>query len=439
MFQRRQSRLVNVIMRMYFILFGICHICLYFVEVIPDLYKLSAVAVVLRHGERTPLYKFLNYTLPENTSCNFSHFIRNQSSELDHSIRTGGIDALKLLTNLKWQNAYPNSRDCSSGQLTSQGFLQTIRLGTHFRNVYLNGRDFSQSVFNASPQISVRTTGYTRTVQSAFGFVLGLLQNRDLEKVKFLFNEDIYMCSHSTLKFLCNCPAIGRLSRTVEQEHSHISAVIHAQERQIKAKLAAVFNVTLGRIPWIGAMLEIFMLHVCLGLNPPCRTSASDKNDCVSWSLMNKMWEFSDKYAEQNLNSSAEERLSLLTSYPLLHDIVQSFFNVTNYSTQKNSTRFFVFSGHDKTLVAIMKALGIYAGHWPPFASQVTFELYSHRNKQFYIRILYNGDDLTRRARFCSKSGNSSRGFCPFENFVYFILYEVNMQFKAKDYSEMCN
>lgn len=394
--------------------------------------------MVLRHGERTPLYKFLNHTLPERTSCNFSDFIRSQSSELDPFIGTDGFDDGKLRTKLKWPDAYPNSRNCSSGQLTSQGFLQMIRLGMHFRNVYLNGRDFSQSVFNASPQVSVRVTGYARTVQSAFGFVFGLLQDREFEKAKFLFNEDIYMCSHSAMKFLCNCPAVGRISRAVEQERSHVSAVVRAQERQIKAELAAIFDVSTGRIPWIGALLEIFMSHVCLGLDPPCRTNSSDESDCVSWSLMNKMWEFSEKYGEQNSNSSAEERLSLLTSYPLLHDIVQSFLNVTNYSTQKNSTRFFVFSGHDKTLVAIMKALGIHSGRWPPFASQVTFELYGHRNKQFYIRVLYNGDDLTKRVRFCSKLTNSSHSFCPFENFVYFVLYEVYMQFEAKDYSEMC-
>ena len=55
------------------------------------------------------------------------------------------------------------------------------------------------------------------------------------------------------------------------------------------------------------------------------------------------------------------------------------------------SQRFYLYSCHDSSLVALLAALDIYDKQWPPFGADMRFEIYEDSNKKEYIKVSYCG------------------------------------------------
>ena len=61
-----------------------------------------------------------------------------------------------------------------------------------------------------------------------------------------------------------------------------------------------------------------------------------------------------------------------------------------------SSTKFVLRLAHDTTLAPVLGALGYPHVGWPPFASRIVFELwYHHPSDQSFVRVLYQGKDIT--------------------------------------------
>uniref|UniRef100_A0A2C9KSZ8 Uncharacterized protein n=1 Tax=Biomphalaria glabrata TaxID=6526 RepID=A0A2C9KSZ8_BIOGL len=85
------------------------------------------------------------------------------------------------------------------------------------------------------------------------------------------------------------------------------------------------------------------------------------------------------------------ERLTVtrLSAGPLLTEMVNS---AEQFISGKSQYKMCLYSSHDSTLIALLEALGIWDGNWPPFASDVRLELHKELDRdQFYVRILYQG------------------------------------------------
>lgn len=101
-----------------------------------------------------------------------------------------------------------------------------------------------------------------------------------------------------------------------------------------------------------------------------------------------------------------------------------------------------IFSGHDTVIAPVLAALGVYHGslcRWPSYAAHVVFELWQPKhgqevvkgrgeqqqrvsgdggatrtasenaadnNSKYYLRVLYNGVDITQRVPTCSAERN---------------------------------
>lgn len=63
--------------------------------------------------------------------------------------------------------------------------------------------------------------------------------------------------------------------------------------------------------------------------------------------------------------------------------------------------KLFLYSAHDTTLMPCLMALGIFDMRWPPYAADLTLELYQHRhtNKAF-VKVSYNGQVRRRLGSF---------------------------------------
>lgn len=94
----------------------------------------------------------------------------------------------------------------------------------------------------------------------------------------------------------------------------------------------------------------------------------------------------------------------------------------------KKSRKIRIYSGHDTTIIPLLNVLQIYnqvASNsdttWPPFASNVIFELYRDViTQQRYVRVVYNWEvvSLPRQSRHHGYDDNSMMSLSDFTNLV---------------------
>ena len=70
-----------------------------------------------------------------------------------------------------------------------------------------------------------------------------------------------------------------------------------------------------------------------------------------------------------------------------------------------------IFGCHDTTLMPVMAAYDVYAEAWVPYASHITFEVYSASSgNEFYVRMLFNENVLPL-------TGSDSNGLLSWSDF----------------------
>lgn len=141
----------------------------------PADYQLLSVQVMIRHGDRYPLYSIprtkkpsIDCTLSPNREP--SHPLL--SSFISHMTKDGQMDNWDAsLTSLP---RLPNHKACEMGELTQTGVVQHLRNGQVLRGAYLRGPPLLPASLSSS-QVLLETTGKSRTLQSGLALVYGLL------------------------------------------------------------------------------------------------------------------------------------------------------------------------------------------------------------------------------------------------------------------------
>jgi len=52
-----------------------------------------------------------------------------------------------------------------------------------------------------------------------------------------------------------------------------------------------------------------------------------------------------------------------------------------------------LYSVHDTTMAPLLLVLGLFDNKWPEFAADLAFELYRDKNHDYYVRVLYKGEE----------------------------------------------
>ncbi|KAI9550335.1 putative acid phosphatase-like protein 2 [Daphnia sinensis] len=156
-------------------------------------YDLLGVIIIFRHGDRGPLT-----TVNEKKKINCSSYITKSYKKLEKIVRTYRSETLaaKLL---------PRSDFCIPGVLSKQGASQLIELGNGFKELYAKHCNFSDS--NIIKHLSANTTSYSRTIQSAYSFLFGLVGSKFLN-VNLQKSGDVTFCSK-----YCQCEAANRFEK----------------------------------------------------------------------------------------------------------------------------------------------------------------------------------------------------------------------------------
>lgn len=194
-------------------------------------------------------------------------------------------------------------------------------------------------------------------------------------------------------------------------------------------------------------------------------TPESSEDFCIQKEHVMSLFAYLEWSYKQEVRNLHNRRRALLLAYGLVHNVVQNMIRMIS----ENRPKYVLYSGHDKTLQALILALGL-TGHQHynvQYASRMIFEVYRRRDlrdefkftkrraiaQDFYFRVVYNGEDVTNKLSFCRSRRNvvmkvvdqvddlkiHNTYLCPIESIVRFIHDDYFTSFNVTNYKDACS
>ncbi|XP_073433292.1 lysophosphatidic acid phosphatase type 6 isoform X2 [Dendrobates tinctorius] len=371
----------------------------------PD-YELKLVQVVFRHGARTPLKQIPHdeqvewsptlLETPDHTQFNY------RVTDLMGGPRPPSPFEERFRSHTLKGGTFP-------GQLTTIGMQQMFSLGARIRKDYVEERGFLSPVFKAS-EVYVRSTNIVRNLESARCLLAGLFQQRQEGPVTIVTSdagsEILYPNYHGCtgLKQLTS----GRFSVALSLPGMKDDLERLQQDLHIDSTKKVDFFLLLDNL--LAEQAHGFPFSV--QYESHLRQLERRAIDVLSYVM----------------GSSNREAVRLSVG-PFLYALQNNMLETTRRSADSPPTRkLFLYSTHDVTLIPLLVAFGIFDQKWPPYAADITLELYQHQpSKEWFTRLRYNGKEQV-------VSGCSS-GLCPLDQFLD-ALAEFTLS--PEDYKRLC-
>ena len=172
-------------------------------------------------------------------------------------------------------------------------------------------------------------------------------------------------------------------------------------------------------------------------ISATCVAESANATNKIPWSLVGQIWQYLDNNGKKLIQNFANTKKMRLTAYPLIVEIADSI----NRGSQSgnDSIRLHIYSGQEAVITSLAVALGFHNGRTPPFASRIVLEVMKNMNdKTRYMRVLYNGRDVTSRLRFCTSVDKAHNGLCEASKFLSFAFETNLMDYSARTYQEAC-
>ncbi|KAI6228239.1 hypothetical protein M3Y95_00601700 [Aphelenchoides besseyi] len=373
-------------------------------------FKLRGVVIAFRHGERSPVIdvnsKFIPDCIPykETDRRSFDTYIKLLKSKDFRSF----LKVDSAYPSFKW---HPHPYRCEIGQMTAEGALQLIKLGTHLHERYKAVDLFKDS---NEANILFSSSYFQRTFQSAIAFSSAFFYiNKDLPSVFLRRSNNTYFCLDEN----CKCPKYDETRRTAEMERA---------EEFWNRSPRTLFN----RLQVLGSMVGLnFVEHplqfqdvmlgryICRRNTLPCNSVGEcfTVNDFLETS--DETWEIARRMFEKT--SPITRSLYVIESWTMLRNLQLAIQKARSKAQGPKIIR--VYSGHDITLEPLMHTLGIAHRIPPHYSSRIVFELYETESplhdETVFVRLLFNGKDYTSDVEFCPPL---VRGLCRGSNFEKF-------------------
>ncbi|XP_014361359.2 uncharacterized protein LOC106713160 [Papilio machaon] len=194
-------------------------------------------------------------------------------------------------------------------------------------------------------------------------------------------------------------------------------------------------------------------------------TPENNEDFCIQKEHVMSLFAYLEWSYKQDMKNLHNRRRGLLHAYGLIHNIVQNMIRMIS----ENKPKYVLYSGHDKTLQALILALGLnsYQHYNIQYASRMIFEVYRKKDlrdefkltkrkaiaQDFFFRVVYNGEDVTNKLSFCRNKQNIimkivdpvnnikiyNTYLCPIENIVRFIHDDYFASFNASNFKDACS
>lgn len=369
-------------------------------------YELQLVQVLFRHGARTPLKSIPDVmeaqwvpTLlepPPHTDINYV------VTDLTGGPRPSAPMEETYRKNVLTGGSFP-------GQLTTVGMQQLYELGKRLRQRYIEDGSLLSPAFSPA-EVYVRSTNIWRTIESAKCLVAGLFQQKQKEVVPIVTAEAeaeiLYPNFHGCklLKILggprwAESSTLPDIAADLQSIHEALGIAAHQQVDFILIRDDMVARETHG-LP-------------C----PPALDTWRNKVEQRAVDMMCYIY-----------NPSKRESLQLCVG-PLLHMLLVNIEDKLQTPSLKPNRKLFLYSVHDTTLIPCLMAMGIFDLRWPPYAADITLELYKHRQTdEAFIKVSYIGQDQLLPG--CSGV------YCPLQEFKRIVSAH---SLSSDHYQSLCN
>ncbi|XP_068174294.1 2-phosphoxylose phosphatase 1 isoform X2 [Antennarius striatus] len=410
----------------------------------PADYKLLSVQVMIRHGDRYPLY-FIPKTKRPAINCTLS-----TSKSPSHPLLKTFIGHMRQGGRGHWDSTLssiprvPNHSACETGELTQTGVVQHLRNGQLLHHAYKR-RSFLSSDWSPR-QVWVETTSKARTLQSGLAFLYGFLPQFDWSKLTVRHQWSTLFCGSE-----CDCPARGKYLEE-EQKRQYRLRVSDAELEKTYAQMAKTLGVPTRQLRAANPV-DSLLCHLCHNISFPC-VAAGDggPKDCLK----------TDQFAvirRQQLDDEADRRKAgLYRKYAVLamHPYLNQTANRMERVARDGEAAFSVSSAHDVTVAPLLSALGLEEARFPRFAARIVFEMWKSppatqkqvrkrggnakaKDGQLFVRVLYDGEDVTFHTPFCRPRGRQNAPpLCPLNNFLSFVRRDMFSVVNATSYKEAC-
>uniref|UniRef100_A0A8C3H7R3 2-phosphoxylose phosphatase 1 n=1 Tax=Chrysemys picta bellii TaxID=8478 RepID=A0A8C3H7R3_CHRPI len=289
---------------------------------------------------------------------------------------------------------HKNSPEPSQWPLPSAGFfesllgvVQHLHNGQLLREIYIKKHKLLSSDWTAK-HLYLETTGKSRTLQSGLALLYTFLPDFDWKKINIKHQWSTIFCSGS-----CDCPMRNHYLEE-EQRRQYSLRVKNSHLERTYVDMAKIVGIPTRQLR-ASNPIDSMLCHFCHNVSFPCT-----KNGCIDIEHFKviKTHQLEDERERQ------EKKLyfwyALLAIHPLLNQTVN---RMQRIAEGKKEELFVLYSAHDVTLSPVLSALGITEARFPRFAARLVFELWQDGKKprEHFIRILYNGFDVTFQTLFC--------------------------------------
>ena len=316
--------------------------------------------------------------------------------------------------------------DQGLGELTQEGMRQQYLNGVEFRRRYIEEEAVISGVFNQT-QVFVRSTNVNRTIMSAESQLMGffpvgpnLSSEAMMQKAVPPFNiSDLNSTIESLgMQALPNnfqpvpvhvvaqqydnmlagytplaCPYLNIIMQSVQQS-SHYQYLALTYTQSLQKQLYKVFNqmIEFEEAGWYGDVLFCDQFH-----GYPWPEGMTEDIFQQVLAIMN----YSNSYV-------FDQGGAYLASSQFYSEVLKIFNGVISGNSTLN---WGFFSAHDTTLIGFLRAIDLWDGNNPPFASTIIFELNEIGNN-YFVRTIYNDEPLLV---------NGCPEMCPFNQFEAFL------------------
>ena len=361
-------------------------------------FKLLQVYILLRHGDRMPLYSSSKVIPTPKLNCSLPDFLEPHRSVLNNFKLISLTDNLTLSLNL---HNGPQV-ECTSGLLTDMGYYQHYITGQYIRKTYsqlLTKRKFLSSWQEV---LFTHSTNYERTQQSAASFLVGLLGDEATDvPIHVSKGITLYGLPPGSKAIYRWCPKLRDIIAKELSSGEFRSGQLFFSN--VTERVAADMGVSLWKLPAkITQLYDQIMVRACHGMPPPC-----GKVGCIDHKLLQDI----ASYADWTTTYTYPMGTAVLMMQPFIYNTLFQQMNkaiVKDKNGEKDYLKLLLHFCHDTTLAAIMTTLALPQKKIMPYGSRLTFELWKREKdpskmttedtwyySPYFVRILVNGQTVT--------------------------------------------
>ncbi|KAJ8369246.1 hypothetical protein SKAU_G00092740 [Synaphobranchus kaupii] len=315
----------------------------------------------------------------------------------------------------------------------SSGVVQHLQNGQILHNTYVKRHKLLPSDLSGW-QLYMESTGKSRTLQSGLALLFGLAPDFDWAMLSVRHQWNTLFCGST-----CDCPMRSQYLEE-EQRRQYRLRVADAVLDRTYVDMAKTVGVAPRQLRAANP-IDSLLCHFCHNLSFPCTARG-----CISLQQFTviKRQQMEDEWDRQQRGLYL--RYALLAAHPFLNSTAARMLRMAK---DRGEEPFTLYSAHDVTVAPVLSALGLTEARFPRFAARLVFELWRRGDRGrdaggphggLYVRVLYNGEDVTFRTSFCrAHDRGSAQPLCPFANFLSFVHRDMFSPLNTTSYHDGCH